>query len=578
MAKDITCKACNKSFLMRSIVQHIEKSKCRTTYSDEEISRIKKLSKQISAAKRKERDGKRHEKTYDPTIRAEQYKQSIGLKEYDPQKRKEQYAKAKPKISEKYRKNKKQILSKIKELKKKKNSKGGKVFSRLCKWIFPDMFHDHWTDHFDRAFEIEEEERTDFFEDEAMHDLFADELWISKFDEKTYNCETHLECDESNRASKCNELAIKQSEKKKKKQFCVEHMSDLQMGKLIQKSMKEKYQEEIKKWMTEFATNVVEKEFKFQFGSQYNPQYLPDMYSEVEKRCYKKAFTTLFVMTDNDVYVEANKTALDKLRERKEDKELEEFLIEELEELGNFVAAEVYDIFKTEFTNTLEKKFFSFKNTMPRQMKSANRRKKRWALKRLARMEKIEAASMDEEKKNLIEEAKVQIEQIFKKYEKEIADGYKNCDVPFEDLFCFTEVVDQYPGLDFLNTGGKDPLFPWVKYDEYLSLDSETWKQIEKRKEKCSCNTCTSNLHSTAECERVIRQRLEKIPFRTCPLCQEQIPHGAFDNECNYRRHIILVSESKVTCDNCNDAPKPYFGKPSVPRKKFPYESKNASK
>ena len=47
------------------------------------------------------------------------------------------------------------------------------------------MFHDHWTDHFDRAFEIEEEERTDFFEDEAMHDLFADELWISKFDETT---------------------------------------------------------------------------------------------------------------------------------------------------------------------------------------------------------------------------------------------------------------------------------------------------------------------------------------------------------------------------------------------------------
>ena len=85
MDKDITCTACKKSFLMRSIVQHIEKSKCRTTYSDEEISRIKKLSKQISAAKKKEKDGKRHEKNYDPRLRAEQHK-----KEYDPKKRAEQ--------------------------------------------------------------------------------------------------------------------------------------------------------------------------------------------------------------------------------------------------------------------------------------------------------------------------------------------------------------------------------------------------------------------------------------------------------------------------------------------------------
>ena len=71
---------------------------------------------------------------------------------------------------------------------------------------------------------------------------------------------------------------------------------------------------------------------------------------------------------------------------------------------------------------------------------------------------------------------------------------------------------------------------------------------------------------------------MEKIPFRTCPLCQELIPHGAFDNEGIYHRHMILVSESKATCDNCVDAPELFFGNPSVPRKKFPYESKDASK
>ena len=42
--------------------------------------------------------------------------------------------------------------------------------------------------------------------------------------------------------------------------------------------------------------------------------------------------------------------------------------------------------------------------------------------------------------------------------------------------------------------------------------DKEIISTIEEKKEKCACHTCTNNLHLTAECERVIRQRFQEIP------------------------------------------------------------------
>ena len=50
---NITCKACRDTFPFQSIVQHVNKSKCSITYSEDQKANIRKHSEEITAAKHK---------------------------------------------------------------------------------------------------------------------------------------------------------------------------------------------------------------------------------------------------------------------------------------------------------------------------------------------------------------------------------------------------------------------------------------------------------------------------------------------------------------------------------------------
>ena len=96
----------------------------------------------------------------------------------------------------------------------------------------------------------------------------------------------------------------------------------------------------------------------------------------------------------------------------------------------------------------------------------------------------------------------------------------------------FSEVVEEYPGF---KGSREDPLFNSYT-DKYEVWFEEIRKEIEIRKEKCKCYACINNLHLTDECERVIRQRDLQMTFRTCPLCQKNIPSLWFDHNRHYER------------------------------------------
>ena len=49
----MTCKGCQKAFAFKSIVQHVQKSKCSISYSQEEVSKLKERSKEISDSRKK---------------------------------------------------------------------------------------------------------------------------------------------------------------------------------------------------------------------------------------------------------------------------------------------------------------------------------------------------------------------------------------------------------------------------------------------------------------------------------------------------------------------------------------------
>jgi hypothetical protein len=123
-AKEISCRNCKKAFLMKSIVQHVKKSECHTTYSEDQISSLITQSKQLSAAKKKIKDAERYKrkkieiaKKYDKVKRAHKYqkgKTEIAEK-YDKQKRAENYEEKKSEIAKKYQEKKSEIAKKYQE-------------------------------------------------------------------------------------------------------------------------------------------------------------------------------------------------------------------------------------------------------------------------------------------------------------------------------------------------------------------------------------------------------------------------------------------------------------------------------
>ena len=201
--------------------------------------------------------------------------------------------------------------------------------------------------------------------------------------------------------------------------WCLEHMSESKLGKLIEEAMDEKFEGDVDDAMASMAKDEVDKELKLAFIRNYSPQFLPSIYSDVRERCRNKAFRTLFLKKHNDIYEEAHSIAVNKWKKSTDTKkEVSDFLIKELEVSGVYVSEKISEIFKTEFQNTIEKKFLLFKDQLPCEMRSYNAERKKWALEKIEKIKKNEEA----DKKILIKNAETQIEKIYEEYENEITD------------------------------------------------------------------------------------------------------------------------------------------------------------
>ena len=83
--------------------------------------------------------------------------------------------------------------------------------------------------------------------------------------------------------------------------------------------------------------------------------------------------------------------------------------------------------------------------------------------------------------------------------------------------------------------------------DNYGVFVKKLWIELEVEKEKCFCGVCTKNLHWLHDCKKVTWQKFHKMPYRTCPLCQLNIPKEKFDRK-DDNGHFISVSIDEITC------------------------------
>ena len=570
----ISCRKCKKDFVIKNLAKHAEKNRdCNQTYTQDQISDLKDLSKEVSKAKKRIKDAERYLKKKEELAEkyqqkkaqiaeknkekkeqiAEKYqekKEQIAEKRrenYDKAKRRDDYQKKKMEIAETYRRHRvllairyfrnrhgikkkfdkevrrkryMKVMSKIakerRELLEIKKSMAGEIFAQICNWIFLDIFRTFEDSHRDFALDRQEENREEI-ENEVIEEIFEEEKWIKTFDRKTFECVGWKKFHDSGIPFTCDELGQHLSQTWGHERWCLLHTSRSKLDDLVEESLDDKLNEEVDKEMLENANKELIREMKLTFESDYSTQWLPMIYSDIAERCRNKAFKTIYSKDQSDIYCKAKVAAMDLWQKCKYDSKLEKFLIEELEASGVYVWEKLYDLFQNDFKSTLEKEFGFFNIRVPNLMRSRNKERRDWAIKKLEKIQAFEKDSMDEDKKSLIEDSRNEIEIIYQEFEEEITDAHENYSVPYDVYFCFTDVVQLYP--TFKSSGQNDPLFTSF-FDEYDFWFFRIWHVLEIRRKNCECYTCSNDLHLTDECERVKRRRELECQFFTCHMCK----------------------------------------------------------
>ena len=103
----ISCRKCKKDFVIKNLAKHAEKNRdCNQTYTQDQISDLKDLSKEVSKAKKRIKDAERYLKKKEEL--AEKYQQKKAQIAEKNKEKKEQ-------IAEKYQEKKEQIAEKRRE-------------------------------------------------------------------------------------------------------------------------------------------------------------------------------------------------------------------------------------------------------------------------------------------------------------------------------------------------------------------------------------------------------------------------------------------------------------------------------
>ena len=380
----ITCRKCERTFAMRSILQHVDRSDCRSTYSDMQLSSLQAHSNDISANKQKIKKAQRylatksevsrkriekynplqrheqHIEKYNPLQRHEQHvekynpiqRHELHIKKYNPLQRHEKYVNNSVAISLKYykrrdiiakrynkelrRKKYKAIITRIikerKQLKDDKDSEAGQVLSKICYKLFADFFDRLESGEIDFALEMQEEYIEDF---EDIDQIFEKELWVTDIFHFSCDCERVNNSAYSHSSAyrlSCKDFEPKSHKKSKttnlhgRKHWCIKHIDDSQWGEVIETAMDKRLQEETYKRRLEDAKIDVNREMKLTYGLFYSPPNLPSLHFDAAKKSENKAFKTLFLKEHKDIYEKAYRFTISKWQKTEEKKRHRRFL------------------------------------------------------------------------------------------------------------------------------------------------------------------------------------------------------------------------------------------------------------
>ena len=516
---EITCKSCKKNFKMKSIVQHITKSKCKATYSKDEELSLRKRSKELSSIKKAklEKQNKvqiaarkaKKEKENRVEIaarKAEKYKEKRVEISIKNRKKKWDTAKkySKVKRAEKYREKKDLIAKKYKDEKEQMESNEGKRFLKIFDKISSDYYCTMRQKLYEEAFDTLCENRDDIFPDDK-----------SKFDKYKFD--------------RVHEEARK--------------ISDIEWKYAVQNTYGEGFLPGY------IYPGVEERSKKKAFDTLYDGRFYRLYENVYDNAMEKTILSDLFWGDDSDPalahlkkieesYHDPTKVHLikmQKLFDENFEKEMDDILaLEDLPKMIEKIIEEELDI-------AIKKRFAEFKdyclNFYPYGVSCHNHCRKRWAIDTVEEIKKkFDILGWTDEKSKIISNAQDQIEKIFSQYDDEVKTAEKKAEEIKVSFYCFSKVVEVYSDLKAKVDYFKN-FYPVEKYnDKYRELIEKLWVEMEIDKEKCVCFKCQQKgpycdhkRHQWESCERIKRQRIFESDIRTCPICQTDFPKEKFE-------------------------------------------------
>ena len=293
---------------------------------------------------------------------------------------------------------------------------------------------------------------------------------------------------------------------------CIDHMSNTEWEKVIDKAMEKTFEEKKDKIIQKAAKNLFDLEWGHSMEkNEYNPDPKKSTFSQIMEKSINKSFATVFKEKFIGIFQEVYATAIDKFMLSdnsslvweveewfpKQDEHInyrfDEVLAKEVEASKPLVFDEIDDLVRDEFEVACRKKIFYFQNDVHEKMLECNIRRKKWALQKLNEIQNTFKNNWPlKDMEEFMEDNQLQIEKIFTQYINEIENAFAKFD-GMKSYFCFTDYINTYPNLDFLDKDHahrKASTEQMIKDDRYAQLIESLWLELDVEREKCCCHPC----------------------------------------------------------------------------------------
>ena len=253
----ISCRKCKQTFTFTKggIINHVNRSECRNSYTQQQLTDLSEHSQKIRSAKHKIKMAERYQRNKAQIADKYENNREEIAKKYDKSKR-----------AAKYQEKRKEISKKYKVDKQKRESDEGKQFFRIFEMVCQDIYSELRTMYYQAAFDKINNNMGDLNINTLDH-VFQSESWVAEVQSMTRDCqiennrlkEARPEPDRPYTPVPCSKLAF--TKDRKRRGPCIWHMTTSKLDKFIETAIYKAFEKKADEMIDEKAEKLAEWEY-----------------------------------------------------------------------------------------------------------------------------------------------------------------------------------------------------------------------------------------------------------------------------------------------------------------------------